>query len=291
MCISTPGSIVTFPSTYLTNCKYTLSGLFFHLLNWDIYSVFTLLMTNHIMATIVKSFLGEENCTSAQFSQTFLVIPMRVKEMQLNFRNTPVLGVLLPQWNKHHDQKQVGEERVFISTVLHGRKEGRTGRIQNRSWYRGHEAVLLTDFLHMACSAHFLIEPRTTSPSFILTLTHKSCIKKMPPPGLPTGLRRFPNCSPLLSDDSGLCKDGIKPSQDTWIRTDEAWWVQEGWRVRIREAVSWVIAPFQNCSFCFHIGSHFCAYIVWQHLPSIWRGSGIGSGPKTKFQQKGVYLT
>ena len=113
MCISTPGSIVTFPSTYLTNCKYTLSGLFFHLLNWDIYSVFTLLMTNHIMATIVKSFLGEENCTSAQFSQTFLVIPMRVKEMQLNFRNTPVLGVLLPQWNKHHDQKQVGEEGVY----------------------------------------------------------------------------------------------------------------------------------------------------------------------------------
>lgn len=92
MCISTPGSIVTFPSTYLTNCEYTLSGLFFHLLNWDIYSVFTLLMINHIMATIVKSFLGEENCTSAQFSQTFLVIPMRVIEMQLNFRNTPVLG-------------------------------------------------------------------------------------------------------------------------------------------------------------------------------------------------------
>ena len=54
-----------------------------------------------------------------------------------------------------------------------------------RSWCSGHGEELLTDLLPMACSACFLIEPRTTSPGMApptrgWTCLHQSITKKMP---------------------------------------------------------------------------------------------------------------
>ena len=66
---------------------------------------------------------------------------------------------------EHHDQKQLGKESLFSLHIL---REARTGtrarpKTEGRSWYRGHESVLLTGLLRVVCSACFLIEPRTTA--------------------------------------------------------------------------------------------------------------------------------
>lgn len=60
---------------------------------------------------------------------------------------------------KQHDQKQLGEKRVYLYTSIsqfipEGRQE-----LMRRPW-----RVLLTGLLLMAYSAWFLIEPRTSSP-------------------------------------------------------------------------------------------------------------------------------
>jgi hypothetical protein len=66
-------------------------------------------------------------------------------------------------------KKQVGEERVYstyTSTLLFITKESQdrnSHRAGSRSWYKGHGWVLLTDFLPLACSTCFLIEPKTTN--------------------------------------------------------------------------------------------------------------------------------
>jgi hypothetical protein len=73
-------------------------------------------------------------------------------------------------------KKQVEEERVYLahtSKSLFIIREVRIG-IQTgqepggRSSCRGHGGVLLTGLLLMACSACFLIEPRTTNPRVAL---------------------------------------------------------------------------------------------------------------------------
>jgi hypothetical protein len=67
-------------------------------------------------------------------------------------------------------KKQVGEERVYsayTSTLLFitkGSQDRNSSRSGSRSWCRGHGGMLLTGLLPLACSACFLIEPRTTSP-------------------------------------------------------------------------------------------------------------------------------
>ena len=119
---------------------------------------------------------------------------------------------------KHHNQKQVGEERVYLAytSILLFSPEGSQDRKSyragtwGRSWYRGRGGVLFTDLLIMACSACFLTEPRTTSPGMAppamgWTLPHQSLIKKMPyrPAYILILRRRIPNWDSLLSDDFG----------------------------------------------------------------------------------------
>jgi hypothetical protein len=67
-------------------------------------------------------------------------------------------------------KKQVGEERVYsadTSTLLfitRGSQDWNSSRSGSRSWCRGRGGMLLTGLLPLACSACFLIEPKTTSP-------------------------------------------------------------------------------------------------------------------------------
>jgi hypothetical protein len=67
-------------------------------------------------------------------------------------------------------KKQVGERvysaYTFLIGVDHQRKSGLELK-QVRSCCRGHGEMLLTGLLPLACSACFLIEPKTTSPEMI----------------------------------------------------------------------------------------------------------------------------
>jgi hypothetical protein len=73
---------------------------------------------------------------------------------------------------KHHDQEASGRKGFIQLTLPHccsSPKEARTGTHTgqepgSRSWCRSHGGVLLTGLLPLACSACFLIEPKTTSP-------------------------------------------------------------------------------------------------------------------------------
>jgi hypothetical protein len=97
-----------------------------------------------------------------------------------------------------------------------------------RSWCSGHRGVLLTGLRHMACSACFLIESRTSSPGMApptrgWALFHQSLIKKMLY-WLASSLvlwRYFLNWGSLLSDDISVCQVDIKlSSTDTkphWV--------------------------------------------------------------------------
>jgi hypothetical protein len=78
-----------------------------------------------------------------------------------------------------------------------------------RSWCRGHGGVLLTGLLYMACSACFLIEPKTTSP--VMTpptmgwaLPHPSLIEKMLYRWI--SWRHFLTGGSFLCGDSSLCQ-------------------------------------------------------------------------------------
>jgi hypothetical protein len=78
-------------------------------------------------------------------------------------------------------RKQVGKERervdlIYTSTLLFITKESQdrnSSRAEpgGRSSCRGHKGVLLTGLLPMACSACFLIEPKTTDPRMVPPVT------------------------------------------------------------------------------------------------------------------------
>jgi len=112
-------------------------------------------------------------------------------------------------------KKQVGEERVYsFPHCCSSPKEVRAGthsgqELGSRSWCRGHGGMLLTGLLPLACSAYFLIEPRTTSPGMApptmgWTLPHWSLIKKMPYSWI--SWRHFLNWGSFLCDNSRLCQ-------------------------------------------------------------------------------------
>jgi hypothetical protein len=69
-------------------------------------------------------------------------------------------------------RSKLGEKGLFslhFHIADHHQKRARTGthtgyEPRGRSWCRGHGGMLLTGLLPLACSACFLIEPRTTSP-------------------------------------------------------------------------------------------------------------------------------
>ena len=73
---------------------------------------------------------------------------------------------------KHHDQRGVWEERVNLAyaSALLFITEGSQDRNSNRAGSQKQELmqrpwrVLLTDLFPLAYSAHFLLEPRTSSP-------------------------------------------------------------------------------------------------------------------------------
>jgi hypothetical protein len=68
-------------------------------------------------------------------------------------------------------KKQVGEERVYsaytpmLLFITKGSRDWNSSRSGSRSWCRGHGGMFLTGLLPLACSACFLIEPKTTSSS------------------------------------------------------------------------------------------------------------------------------
>jgi hypothetical protein len=67
-------------------------------------------------------------------------------------------------------KKQVGEERVYSAYtpimlfITKGSQDWNSSRSGGRSWCRGHGGMGL---LPLACSACFLIEPKTTSPEMV----------------------------------------------------------------------------------------------------------------------------
>jgi len=93
---------------------------------------------------------------------------------------------------KHHDQKQIGEERVCLvyTSILPSITEGSQDRNPNKAGTWRQELrqrpwrVLLTGLLSMACWIWCLIESKTTSPgmepsTISWALPHRSLIKKM----------------------------------------------------------------------------------------------------------------
>jgi hypothetical protein len=131
------------------------------------------------------------------------------------------LGVLVLWWNTM-TKATCRVKGVFNPQHCSSLKEVGTGTHTGqepggRSWCRSHGGMLLTGLLIMACSACFLIEPRTTSPRMASptmgwALPNQSLIKKMPYSLAcsPILWRHVLNWSSLLSDDSSLCKVGIK---------------------------------------------------------------------------------
>ena len=100
------------------------------------------------------------------------------------------LGLLLLRWNTISKPTRGGKSLFglyFHITVHYQRKSGQELK-QGRNLETGADAevmegVLLTDFLLMACSLCFLIEPKATSPGMApptmgWTLSHQSLIKK-----------------------------------------------------------------------------------------------------------------
>ena len=92
---------------------------------------------------------------------------------------------------KHHDQKQLEEEKVYFthkkkySSLSKAVRAGTQGQGPvGKSWFRGHRGLLFIGLLLMTCSV-LLIEPRTTSaemapPTMGWTLPHQSLIMIIP---------------------------------------------------------------------------------------------------------------
>jgi hypothetical protein len=96
---------------------------------------------------------------------------------------------------KHHDQSKMGGKAHTATALVitEGSRDRNLKRQESegRSWCRGHGGVLLAGLLPMACSACFLIEPRTISlgvapPMMGWVFSCQSLIKKNCPASLPT---------------------------------------------------------------------------------------------------------
>jgi hypothetical protein len=107
-------------------------------------------------------------------------------------------------------------------------KEVRTGthtgqELGGRSWCRGHGRVLLTGLLPLACSACFLIEPRTTSPGLApptmgWALPSWSLIKKTPYSCI--SWRHFLKGGSFLCGNSSLCQVDTQNQPVHRVRVD-----------------------------------------------------------------------
>jgi hypothetical protein len=71
-------------------------------------------------------------------------------------------------------KRQTVEERVYSAytfaflVITKGSQDWNSHRAGSRSWCRDHGEMLVTGWLPLACSACFLIEPKTTSPGMAL---------------------------------------------------------------------------------------------------------------------------
>jgi hypothetical protein len=81
--------------------------------------------------------------------------------------------------------KQWRKSLFQFTLPVDSRPSLREQELEGRRWCRGHGGILLNGLFLMACSACFLIEPRTTCPGMApptmgWALPHQSLIKKMP---------------------------------------------------------------------------------------------------------------
>jgi hypothetical protein len=73
----------------------------------------------------------------------------------------------------HEPRSKLGRKgfiRLTLPTLLFitkGSQDWNSSRAGSRSWCRGHGGMLLSGLLPLACSACFLIEPRTTGPAMV----------------------------------------------------------------------------------------------------------------------------
>lgn len=94
---------------------------------------------------------------------------------------------------KHHDLKQLGEERLYFSLQFHimgylRREQDRSSKQESwgRYWSINYKRILLTGLLFMTWSACFFLAPRTTSPQVAqptkaYALSYQLSTKKMLP--------------------------------------------------------------------------------------------------------------
>jgi len=120
-------------------------------------------------------------------------------------------------------KNQVGEERVYsayTSTLLFITKENQdwnSSMSGSSSWCRDHGGMLLACF-PMACSACFLIEPKTTSPKMLQstmgwTLPPWSLVEKISYSWV--SWRHFLNWDCFFCDNSSLCQ---VDTQNQWVQ-------------------------------------------------------------------------
>ena len=111
----------------------------------------------------------------------------------------------------------------FHAAVHHqGSQDWNSSRSGSRSWCRGHGGMWLTGLLPLACSACFLIEPKTTSlgwhhPQW--ALPPWSLIEKTPYRWI--SWRHFLKRGSFLCDNSSLCQ------VDTKVANTLIWYKQE----------------------------------------------------------------
>jgi hypothetical protein len=102
---------------------------------------------------------------------------------------------------------------AYISTLLFitkGSQDGNWSRSESRSWCRGHGGMFLTGLLPLACSACFLIEPKTTRPEMVPPIRGPSPLITEKIPHSWISWRNFPNWSSFLGDNSSLCQVAIQ---------------------------------------------------------------------------------
>ena len=98
----------------------------------------------------------------------------------------------------------------FHAAVHHqGSQDWNSSRSGSRSWCRGHGGMFFTGLLSLACSACFLIKPKTTSPEMVPPTRGPppliwSLIEKMPYSWI--SWRHFLNWSSFLCDNSSCVK-------------------------------------------------------------------------------------
>jgi hypothetical protein len=112
---------------------------------------------------------------------------------------------------KHHGQEQLEEERVYFTytstspSIIHRS----WGRNSGRNLEAGTKSEAMEEFCLLACSACFLIGPRTTGGIITmgLALLYQSLIKKMQTGSQAASSREiFLNCGSPFSDNSSLCQ-------------------------------------------------------------------------------------